>query len=178
MTKKANAGRYARAVFEIARERGELERWQSDLAKIVSLKTDVALSTWLGNPKASLELKTVYLTQRLSGVNPLGLKLAQLLISKGRLNTVDDIADEYQRLLARHRGLETARVTTAVLLSDAEKQNLAARLSAVTGKKVGLETKVDPTILGGVIARINDQLLDGSTRSRLEALKKEIASGR
>lgn len=178
MTKRVYARRYARAVFEIAREQKELERWQADLARIVSLKGDVALTTWLENPKASFKLKTLYLSQRLSGVNPLGLKLAYLLISKGRLNMADEIADEYQRLLSRHQGLETAEVTTAVPLSDAEKQSLAECLGTVTGQKVVLKATVNPAIIGGISARIGDQLLDGSTRSRLQALKKEIASGR
>ena len=178
MVKRVYAKRYAQAVFELAREKKELERWQADLARIVSLKGDAALTTWLENPKASLELKTLYLSQRLGGVNPLGLKLAHLLISKGRLNMADEIADEYARLLARHQGLETAEVTTAVPLSDAEKQILAERLGAVTGKTVVLKATVNPAIIGGITARIGDQLLDGSTRSRLQALNKEIASRR
>jgi F-type H+-transporting ATPase subunit delta len=178
MIKRVYAKRYAQAVFEIALEQKEPERWQADLTKIVSLREDAALTTWLENPKASFELKTLYLSQRLSGVNPLGLKLAYLLISKGRLNMADEIADEYQRLLARHQGLETAEVTTAVPLSDAEKQSLAERLGAVAGKKVVLEATVNPAIIGGITARIGDQLLDGSTRSRLQALNKEIASRR
>jgi F-type H+-transporting ATPase subunit delta len=108
----------------------------------------------------------------------MGLKLAHLLISKGRLNMVNDIADEYRRRLACHQGLETAEVTTAVALNDTEKQHLAERLNAITGKEISLEVNVNPAIIGGIKARIDDRLLDGSTKSRLEALKKEIASGR
>lgn len=178
MTKRVSTRRYAQAVFEIARERDELERWPADLAKIAGLEEDAAVTTWLENPSASFELKTRYLSQRLSGVNPLALKLAYLLISKGRLNLTHEIAEEYRRLLDRHRGLETAKVTTAVALSDAEKQGLAERLGAVTGKKVRLKATVNPAIIGGIVAQINDRLLDGSTKSRLQALKKEIASGR
>ncbi len=178
MAKRVYAKRYAQAVFELAREKKELERWQADLTRIVSLKKDASLTAWLENPKASFELKTLHLSQLLSGVNPLGLKLAYLLISKGRLNMADEIADEYQRLLSRYQGLETAEVTTAVPLSDAEQQNLAERLGTITGKKVVLKPTVNPAIIGGMMAKINDQLLDGSTRSRLQALKKEIASGR
>jgi F-type H+-transporting ATPase subunit delta len=99
-------------------------------------------------------------------------------MSKGLFYLVDEISDEYQRLLSHHQGLETAEVTTAVPLSDDEKQNLAESLGKVTGKKVVLKAAVDPAIIGGVTARINDQLLDGSTRRRLQDLKKEIASGR
>ncbi|MFA5317221.1 MAG: ATP synthase F1 subunit delta, partial [Dehalococcoidales bacterium] len=133
---------------------------------------------WLENPRAAPGLKTEYLTQQLSGLNPLGLKLVLLLMSKGLFYLVDEISDEYQRLLSHHQGLETAEVTTAVPLSDDEKQNLAESLGKVTGKKVVLKAAVDPAIIGGVTARINDQLLDGSTRRRLQDLKKEIASGR
>ncbi|MFH0942207.1 MAG: ATP synthase F1 subunit delta [Chloroflexota bacterium] len=178
MTKRLSAKRYAQAVFEIALERKELEQWQADLAKIAALKQETAVVNWLENPRADPDLKTMYLAQQLKGLNPLGLNLVHLLLNKGRLSLADEISDEYQRLLARHLGLETAEVTTAVPLTDTEKQDLAQRLGTVTGKKVVLQAAVNPDLIGGMTARINDQLLDGSTRRRLQDLKKVIAGGR
>lgn len=177
MTRRLAAKRYAQAVFEIALERKELEQWQDDLAQITGLKKGAAVINWLENPRVSAELKTQYLAQQLK-VSPLGLNLVHLLLDKGRLLLIDEIGDEYQRLLAHHRGLETAEVTTAVPLSDAEKEDLAQRLGTVTGKKVVLKAAVNPEIIGGMTAIINDQLLDGSTRRRLQDLKKAISGGR
>lgn len=178
MPKRLSAKRYAQAVFEIALERKELEQWQADLARIAALKQDAAVVNWLENPRADAELKTGYLAQQLKGINPLGLNLVHLLLNKGRLYLADEISDEYQRLLARHQGLETAEVTTAVPLTDTEKKELEQRLGTVTGKKVVLKVAVNPDIIGGLTARINDQLFDGSTRHRLQGLKKVIAGGR
>ncbi|RJQ39686.1 MAG: ATP synthase F1 subunit delta [Dehalococcoidia bacterium] len=176
MTIRLAARRYARAIFEIALERNELDKWQADLASLAGLKKDEAVLSWLANPRADGGLKTQYLEQL--GLGPLGQNLAHLLLGKGRLGMADEIDDEYQRLVARHQGLETAEVTTAVPLSDVEKENLAKRLGTVTGKKVVLKTAVDTQIIGGITARINDQLLDGSTRRRLLDLKKAISGGR
>jgi F-type H+-transporting ATPase subunit delta len=177
-TKRLTAKRYARAIFEIALGQKDMERWQSELVKIASLKQDAAAVNWLENPRASAELKAQYLSQQLEGFSPAGLNLAQLLLGKGRLNLADEISNEYQRLVASYQGIETAEVTTAVPLSDAEKNKLAQQLGTVTGKKVVVKASVNPDIIGGMTARINDRLLDGSTRRRLQDLKKAISGGR
>ena len=91
------------------------------------------------------------------------------------MSAVGDIADEYQRLLNAYRGIDEAEVLTAVPLDDGDKQRLAERLGAVVGKKVIIKAEVDSSLIGGVVARIGGKLIDGSTRSRLEALKKELS---
>jgi F-type H+-transporting ATPase subunit delta len=84
------------------------------------------------------------------------------------------IAEEYERLLNEYKGIQTARITTAVPLDDNDKQKLADNLGAMVGKKVEVKSEVDPEIIGGIIARIDGKLLDGSTRSKLIALKREL----
>ncbi len=86
-----------------------------------------------------------------------------------------DIADEYQRLLDSYRGIEEAEVTTAIPLDDEDKLRLGERLGAIVGKKVVIKPEVDSSLIGGIVARIGGKLLDGSTRSRLEALKRELS---
>ena len=86
---------------------------------------------------------------------------------------VGEIADEYQRLLDNYRGIEQAEVITAIPLDDEDKQRLAEHLGAVVGKKVVLKPEVDPSVFGGIVAKIGDKLLDGSTRSKLVALTRE-----
>jgi len=174
MARKVYTRRYAQAVFEIALETKELDRWQSDLQRIVGLVKDATLIAFLESPKIQFDDKARLLSEQLNGINPLALNLVYLLASRGRLRSIGDIADDYQRLLDSYRGIETAEVVTATALDEKDKRRLAEHLSAIVGKKVTLKTKVEPRLIGGIIARISGKLLDGSTRSKLEALKKEL----
>ncbi len=175
MARGIYAGRYAQAVFEIALERKELDRWQSDLRKITRLSEDARLITFLESPKFRFDDKARLLSDQLGDINPLALNLVYLLVTKGRLSVVGGIAEEYQRRLDNYRGIEQAVVATAIALDDTDKQRLAERLGAVVGKQVVLKSEVDSSLIGGIIARVGGKLLDGSTRSRLEAMKREMA---
>ena len=177
MARRIYARRYSQAVFNIALERNELDRWQSDLKKIASLGEDATFIALLENPKLHFEDKAWLLSERLGDINPLALNLVYLLVTRGRLSIAGDIADGYQRLLDSYRGIERAEVTTAIPLDDEDRQRLEEHLGAAVGKKVVLKPKVDSGLVGGIIARVGDKLLDGSTHSKLMALKNELASG-
>ncbi len=174
MAKKVYARRYSKAVFNIALERGELDRWQSDLRRIASLSEDTALVAALESPRFHFDEKVKLLSERLGDVNPLALNLVCLLVARGRFGIAGDIANEYQRLLDSYRGIEQAEVITAVPLDDEDKLRLIERLSAIVGNKIELKPDVDANLIGGIIAKIGGKLLDGSTRGKLEALKKEL----
>jgi len=174
MTRKVHARRYAQAVFEIALETKELDRWQSDLRKMASLGENDALIAFLESPKVQLDDKARLLSEQLNGVNPLALNLVYLLAARGKLRSIGDIADGYQQLLNNYRGIETAEVVSATALDEEDKRRLAEHLGTIVGKKVALKTEVESRLIGGVIARIGGKLLDGSTRSKLEALRKEL----
>jgi len=178
VARRVYARRYAQAVFNIALEREELDRWQSDLRRMASLGEDAAFIALLESPKLHFEDKTRLLSERLGDINPLALNLAYLLVTRGRLAMVGDIADEYQRLLDSYRGIERAEVITAILLDDEDKLRLAEYLGAVVGKKVVLKPEVDSSLIGGFIARIGGKLIDGSSRSKLDALKRELVRAR
>ncbi|NQT05801.1 MAG: ATP synthase F1 subunit delta [Dehalococcoidia bacterium] len=175
MASRASSKRYAQAVFEIASEAGEMERWQSDLEKMVQTVKDEDIRRFLESPKIHFEAKSKLLSEHVKGVNPLVLNLVLMLISRGRLNIIGEIAAEYQRLLRSSRGVELAEVTTAVPLSKEDEQKLARQLGRIVEKKVEIKADINPGIIGGFVARIGDRLLDGSTRSKLAALKKELA---
>jgi len=175
VARRAYARRYSQAVFEIAMERQELDRWQSDLRKIASLGEDAALVALLENPRLHFNDKARLLSEQLGDINPLALNLVYLLVARGRLSMLGEIADEYQRLLDSYRGIEQAEVTTAIPLDDEDKLRLGERLGAIVGKKVVIKPEVDSSLIGGIVARIGGKLLDGSTRSRLEALKRELS---
>ncbi|MFC1913173.1 F0F1 ATP synthase subunit delta [Chloroflexota bacterium] len=174
MASRVYARRYAQAVFEIARETGELDGWQSDLSKIASLSKDTEFAAVMESPRVHFEDKARLLRVQLGDVGLLALNLVSLLVVKGRLSIAGDIADGYQRLLDSHRGIEQVEVTTAVPLDADGKTKLAERLGAAIGKKVVLKPEVDASVVGGVIARVGDKLIDGSTRSKLLALKREM----
>lgn len=178
MARGVYAKRYAQAVFEIALERDELDKWQSDLRKIARLGEDATLIAFLENPRFHFDDKVRLLSEQLGDINPLALNLVYLLVARGRLSMLGDIADGYQRLLDSYRGIEQAEVTTAIPLDDDDKLKLAEQLGAVVGKKVVVKPEVDSSLIGGIIARIGGKLLDGSTRSKLTALKKELSGAR
>ena len=175
MARRAYAKRYSQAVFEIAVERGELDRWQSALRKIASLGEDAAFTALLENPKLHFNDKARLLSKRLGDINHLALNLVYLLVAKDRLSMVGEIADEYQRRLDSYRGIEQAEVITAIPLGDEDKLRLSERLGTIISKKVIIKPEIDSSLIGGIVARVGGKLLDGSTRSRLEALKKELS---
>jgi len=174
MARGAQARRYSQAAFEIALEMKELDRWQSDLQKIVSVVGDADFKAALESPKFPVEDKARLLSERLKGINPLALNLLRLLIARGKLDIIGDVAAEYQRLLDSYRGVESAEVTTAIPIGDEDKAKLTKYLGEIVGKKVVLTSEVDPSLVGGITARIGGKLLDGSTRSKLAALKREL----
>ena len=178
MARKVYTRRYTQAVFEIALETKELDRWQSDLRRIASLGGDDALIAFLESPKIQFADKARLLSEQLNGINPLALNLVYLLAARGRLRSIGDIAEDYQRLLYSYRGIETAEVITAIALAEEDKQRLVEHLGTIVGKKVALKTEVEPRLIGGIITRIGGKLLDGSTRSKLEAVKKELGRAR
>jgi len=177
VARRVYARRYARAVFEIALERKELDRWRADLKKIAALGESADFMALVENPKIGFDKKEKVLSELLGDINPLARNLVYLLVSRGRFSMVGDIAEEYQRLLDGYRGIEHAEVVTAVPLDDKERKRLEEHLGVVVGKKIVLESSVDPSLVGGMIARVGGKLLDGSTHSQLLALKKELATG-
>ncbi|MBI2870012.1 MAG: ATP synthase F1 subunit delta [Chloroflexi bacterium] len=178
MARKAYARRYAEAVFEIAIREEDTERWDADLNSVQNLLQDETVSAVLANPKLPLEAKGALVSERIKGINPLVVNLVKLLILRDSLGMLGDIIREFHDLLDEYRGVEHAVVTTAVPLEEPERQRIIKMLNALTGKKIEIESEVDPGIIGGLIVRMRDTLLDGSTRSRLEALKKELAGHR
>ncbi|MBI4187393.1 MAG: F0F1 ATP synthase subunit delta [Chloroflexi bacterium] len=175
MARRAYARRYAQAAFAIALEANELDKWQSDLMRLASLAEDAALVAWLENPKVRFEDKARPLSGQMGDIHPLVLNLAYLLVAKGRFGMMTEITAEYRRLLDSHHGIEQAEVVTTVPLDDADKLRLGERLSALVDKKVVVKAKVDPQLIGGLVVKVGGKLLDGSTRSKLAALRKEMA---
>jgi F-type H+-transporting ATPase subunit delta len=173
-TDTLQAKRYSQAIFEIASENKELDKWQIDLQTLDALAKNIEFASVMENPKFSFEKKTVLLESQVKGISKLALNLALLLTNKGIFSLLSGIYDEYRLQLDVFRGVEKAEVTTAIQMEPAEISKLADQLGIISGKKVTLTLKVDPQIIGGIIVRVGGKIMDGSTRSQLAALRNEL----
>lgn len=177
MANSVYARRYAQAAFRMALESQELSRWQSDLRKIASMCRDEALFARLGDREVPFEDKERLLSERLGEVNPMAMKLVSMLVARGRLAMIEYISDEYQQLLDNYRGLEgaeVAEVITAIPLDDEDRLKIGKRITDIVGRPVVLKPRVDPGVIGGIVIRVGDKLIDGSIRSKLASLRKEL----
>jgi F-type H+-transporting ATPase subunit delta len=173
--RQASAKRYAEAVFDLAVEDNTLEQWSSDLRAVADFAGEADVARLLASARMPRAEKMRLLEAGLQGqVSPLAVNLARLLQQREKTGIARGIQAAFQEMVDERRGVAHATVTTAVALSDDERRAIAARLSSLTGKQVDVTPVVDESIIGGVVARIGDQLIDGSTRSRLVALKRRL----
>ena len=172
------AKRYAGAVFEIARDTGTGDAWREDLASIVELVEHPQAGPFLTSARVSDADKRRMVEGALQDISPVAMNLALLLLQRSRLHLAPLIAVEYNRMLDASRGIEHAIITTAVPLNEAGERAVAERLRDLTGaREMLVETRVDPSLIGGMVARIGDRLIDGSTRTKLVQLKRRLAEG-
>jgi len=177
MPRISSGKRYAQAAFELALERNELDSWQEGLKKISSITTNEDLMAFLQSPRLPFDAKKELLRKPLGEIHPLVFNLILLLVNKGSLGLVGNILQEYLALLDAHRGVDRAKVIAAVPFSDEARTSISERLGEMVGRKVVMDDTVDPSIIGGFIARVGDLLIDGSIRQRLESLKKSLVGG-
>jgi F-type H+-transporting ATPase subunit delta len=170
--------RYGQAVFEIAAHNQNFTTWQNSMDTLVRIVGDRDVLYFLENPRVSIAKKREVLEPKLKGVNPMAVNLLYLLAERGGLGLVPDIAANYQQRLDDLRGIAHAQVTAAVPLSDAETAEIKQKLGTMFGKQIEITTKVDAKLLGGVVARVGDKVIDGSVSRRLENLKREINQAR
>ena len=169
--------RYADAAFEIGLRDGTLEVWRRELDAAAGMLGDGRVADALGNPATPLD-------QRVQAAQGIFAELSQpvrnlvlLLVRRGRIEQLPRVAAEFGRLDDQRNGLTHATATSAAPLGADEVRAIAARLEALTGGRVALDTSVDPAILGGIVVRIGDRLIDGSVRGRLERLRGRLAAG-
>ncbi len=167
------ARRYAQAAFSIASESDSLTMWREQLADMgqVLTESDVAPLFADGRKAAS---ERIALLERVLDVDPLVLNLAKLLITKGRTAEASAIARTFGEMVDAQAGVAHAVVTTAVELSAEQLAKVESKLSEVLGMTIDARAETDPDILGGLVVRVGDRLIDGSVRTRLESLRKEL----
>ena len=169
------AKRYAQAAFEIASQSGNLHDWADALDEIAEFMSGDEVSRVLMNSRAGQDVKQRLIDAGLD-IPGLPMNLARLLVRKDRTALATGIASAFRQLMEAREGVARARAVTAVPLTDQEREVLEQRLSKETGRKVILETEVDPRLIGGVRVQIGDQLVDASTRARLAALRSNLVN--
>ena len=151
-----------------------MEEWLAELQTAVYALSDGETMAFLQLPKVSLDRKLQLLRDVLKDLSPAVLNLLGLLTSKGGLPVLPGVLSEYQRLLDESQGRERAEVTAALDLDEAQREKLGQLLSTLLDKEVVLTTRTDEEVLGGVLVRIGDRIIDGSARGRLQSLRRSV----
>jgi F-type H+-transporting ATPase subunit delta len=174
----STARRYAEAAFEVAMRDGTLERWRAELDQAAGLAGDRRSIEILANPSIAIETRTAVLRDLLSDrVSQPVHNLVHLMLRRGRIEELPRVATEFRRLDDERQGIVHASVTSAAELTQDEVRALTARLEQTTGGRVALDVGVDPSLLGGLVVRVGDRLIDGSVRGRLERLRNQLLAG-
>ncbi len=171
------AKRYTEAVFSIAREKGSFDAWQRDLDALGVLMSDTDAKAAMTSPNVSREQKRAVLAQVLKGGQPEALNLATILLDRNRLAIAPDMSELFREQALAELGIVVADVTTAAPIDKAAETAIKAQLSKIVGKQVDIRTHVDESIIGGVVARVGDQLIDGSVSNQLRRLRTRLESG-
>ncbi len=172
------ARRYAEAAFDIAVRDGAVAPWMEHLERAAALVTREEVTDILANPAIAFEERRRRLEAALGGNVPRPvLNLLLLLLRRRRIELVPRLAAEFRRLVNRREGIVEATATSASPLRPDDIEALRERLQRITGGRVELTLAVDPSLLGGVVVRVGDRLIDGSVRGRLERLRSQIAAG-
>jgi F-type H+-transporting ATPase subunit delta len=169
--------RYASALLALATEAGKVDKVQKDLRELgASWKENRDLRNVFENPSVKVESRKAILKDlaQAAGMDPLVRDTLLLVADRGRMSSLPEIIESYEALAEQRSGRVRAEVVTATEMPEAYFEELRKTLERVTGKQVTLAKKVDPSILGGVVARVGDQIFDGSTKNRLDELKTEL----
>jgi F-type H+-transporting ATPase subunit delta len=168
---------YAQALFAVAEAEEVLDEVSDELfqfARAVQGKPE--LREALTDPQLPSDRKRAVLRDLLGEkANPHTVNLLEFIVEQGRVREMEAIVDEVVELAAERRRHAVAEVRTAVPLDKARRQRLAEALSRATGKTIELKVLVDPSIVGGVVARVGDQVIDGSIRRRLELARERLS---
>jgi F-type H+-transporting ATPase subunit delta len=180
MAELAVVRRYARALFDTANHSGTVEQVEGDLKTIDQVFRAVPhLTRVLRAPTISAGRKKELFSQTFGDrVGPLTLRFLTLLVDRRREDVLTDMYGEYQRLANEFRNILPVDVTAAVALTDMERDALAEALARRTGKRIFMRLAIDPSLMGGLIVRMGDTIIDGSVRSRLGQLRSLLLTGR
>ena len=169
---------YAKALFEAAKEQGRLDEVRDELASFVSALHDVPeLAALLRNPQLDPPAKAEALAALLKDADELVRNFLKLVAEKGRAPLIEEIAREYEVLVAAEEKILNVELTTAYELSDAEASSIVKQIEKASGRRVEAERSVDPDLVGGLVLKAGTLEADSSVRGRLNRLRQELAQG-
>jgi F-type H+-transporting ATPase subunit delta len=167
---------YARSLFQVAREQGKLDEIREQLGAFAdALDSDHDLQVFFFSPYFSTAEKGDGLDRALDGADPILVNFLKLLIENHRMPVIFRVRRDFDALWEEENRLLPVSVTSAVELDQDTVRQIGDRIAQQTGRKVELSSNVDPDILGGMVVRVGNQVLDASVRNRLEQLRKQVA---
>lgn len=171
------ARRYAQALYQEADAAGKVDRIDEDMQSVQeSLDASRELDLFFRSPVVGRDKKEAVIGKLFDGkVDPLIVRLMQLLVEKGREDILSAVVRQYSELRDERLGIVEARVRTAMPMEFDETEDLRKALEAKTGKKVRLRIEVEPELIGGAVVRIGDRVYDGSVQHQLESLRDQLA---
>jgi len=175
------AGRYATALFELARETNAIDAVKADLERFDALVAENPdLNRLVRSPvfSAAEQLQALSAVLDRVGIGGLAAKFLKLVTMNRRLFAARDMVRGYRELVALHKGEATAEVTVAERLKDDHVAALKSALKAVSGKDVDLAIKIDPAIIGGLVVKLGSRMVDTSLRTKLNAIRHAMKEAR
>ena len=167
---------YARSLFEVAQDGDKIDVVKEQLGQFAdALDGNRELAVFFFSPYFSTQEKKDGLTGMLDGADPAVQNFLELLVEKHRMPAVFRIKREYDRLWSEANKLLPVQITSAVALDPATIERIGREIGEQTGRTVELESTVDPDVLGGIVLRVGNSILDASIRTRLESLRKQVA---
>ena len=168
---------YGGALFELAEESGRTEAILGDLKTAeLAFRENPKYKTLLDTPALSKEERLALIDEAFAGADEYLLNVIKMLCEKRAVHLFGEVACEFCSLYDEARGIERVEAVTAVAMTDGQKNAMASKLEAITGKTVVLNNKIDPSIIGGVVLRYSGVQLDGSIKTRLDEFKKNLSN--
>ena len=167
---------YARALFEVAKERDILDEIHDDLAAFTkALEENRELAVFFFSPYFSSEEKKNGLERAVTGADPIFMNFLETLLERHRMPVIFRMRARFEQLWDEENKLLPVEITSSIELDKEIVQSIGERIGEQTGQKVELSSKVDPDILGGLVVRVGNFVLDASIRNRLNQLRKQVA---
>lgn len=167
---------YSRALFEVAKEHGKLDVVREQLGQFAdALNDNRDLAVFLFSPYFSTEEKKDGLHKAVVDADPTILNFLETLLERHRMPAIYRIRAEFDRMWDRENRLLPVQVTSAIALDEGTVRSIGDRIGEQTGQKVELTSVVDPDILGGIVLRVGNSILDASIKHRLDQLRKHVA---
>jgi F-type H+-transporting ATPase subunit delta len=169
---------YAKALFDAAKEQGRVDEVRAELQELVTALDDVPeLGAFLRNPQLDPPAKAEALAAVMEGADELVRNFLRVVAEKGRAALIDEIAREYEELVAAEEQILKVELTTAFELSDKEATSIVEQIEKASGRQVEATRSIDPGLVGGLVLKAGSLEVDSSVRGRLDRLRHELVSG-